>query len=351
LRSILQTAYLLQLMQYTNISISTSTFVRFFLVAIVFWLAYSVRGVLLLLFIAFILATILYPLTERCEKYGIPRTITMSLVYIFALAAFVGTGWVLLPVIAHQISQIALNFGGYWDSAVTLLPPEISGSLKQMAQSNINSLASTAQSGISVTLVGLLSTVQGVVAVIASSVIVFVLSFYLVAEKKVMHEALLYWLPNEHVPFVERLLSNTQNRLGGWARGQIFLSLLIGVFVYIALSIIGVPYALALATLAMLLEFIPYVGPLLSSLFGIFFALTISPVAALITALVYYVIQIIENNLIIPKIMQKAAGVNPVLSMVVILLSLQVFGVIGIFLGVPIAALLVAILETIRETR
>lgn len=337
--------------QHHGITISTESIVRVFIVAISIWLAWIVRDVLLLIFISFILATIMLPATAWAEKHKIPRGITVAFLYIIAAAAFVGVGWVLIPILVYEITQITLNFGNYWDSVITLLPPETSAALKEIVQNNLNSIADAAKTGVAVTVASLLSTVQGIFGALGSLVVVLVLTFYFVVEEAAIKRALLAWLPIKHASFVERLLANTQHRLGGWARGQLILSLLVGVCVYIALSVIGVPYAFALAALAALLEFIPYAGPILSSFFGIFFALTISPLTAMITAGVYYGIQVIQNNFLVPKVMEKAAGVNPVLSIVMILLAYEVMGVIGVFLGVPVASLLVAIVESIHETR
>jgi predicted PurR-regulated permease PerM len=306
-----------------------------------------VRATLLLVFISFILATIMNPLAARAEKYKIPRGLTVAALYLIAFGALIGVGWSLAPLLIFQISQIAQNFGGYWDKAVAFLPWGIEANIKDVVQNNLNSIASAAKTGLSVTISSVLSTVAGFVNVVGSFIIVVVLAFYFVAEEKNLKKGLLRVLPVKHVPLADRLITNFQYWLGGWARGQIILSLIIGACVYIALTIIGVPYAFALALLAGLLEFIPYAGPIFSGIFGVFFALTVSPTIALITALAYYVIQVLENNVIVPKVMQKAAGVNPVLSFIMILIAFEALGVIGVFLGVPIASIIMAITESV----
>jgi predicted PurR-regulated permease PerM len=298
-------------------------------------------------FISFILATIMNPLAARAEKYKIPRGLTVAALYLIAFGALIGVGWSLAPLLIFQISQIAQNFGGYWDKAVAFLPWGIEANIKDVVQNNLNSIASAAKTGLSVTISSVLSTVAGFVNVVGSFIIVVVLAFYFVAEEKNLKKGLLRVLPVKHVPLADRLITNFQYWLGGWARGQIILSLIIGACVYIALTIIGVPYAFALALLAGLLEFIPYAGPIFSGIFGVFFALTVSPTIALITALAYYVIQVLENNVIVPKVMQKAAGVNPVLSFIMILIAFEALGVIGVFLGVPIASIIMAITESV----
>lgn len=334
-------------MALQGVSISTSSIVRAFLIALLFWFIYSVRSTLLLVFISFILATIMTPIVARAEKYKVPRGITVAGIYLLALGIVFGIGWTLVPLLVLEISQIAQNFGEYWDKVIAFLPWGVEANIKDVVQNNVNSIANAAKTGLAVTISSVLSTVKGFVSVVGSFIIVVVLAFYFVAEEKSIKRGLLRVLPVKHVPLADRLITNLQYWLGGWARGQIILSVIIAICVYIALSIIGVPYAFALALLAGLLEFIPYAGPIFSGIFGVFFALTVSPTIALITAGAYYVIQVLENNVIVPKVMQKAAGVNPVLSFVMILISFEALGVVGVFLGVPIASIIMAITEAV----
>lgn len=332
-----------------SISITTETLVRAVLVGIVVWAAYMARNVLLLVFISLLFATVLQPVTARLERIKFPRSLSVIILYIFALAVFVGVGWALAPLIIEEVTQIAQNFGTYWDRAITLLPADVSAQLKNLFQQNVNAIAAEAKRGVAMTIGGLLSTVTGAVGVIGSTVVVLVLTFYLVVEDDSVRKMVRMLTPSRHRALAQRMHANIVTRLGGWARGQIVLSVIIGALVYLALLGIGVPYAAALAALAFLLEFIPYAGPFVSAAFGIFFALTVSPLTALMTAVAYYVIQLLENNVIVPKVMQKAAGINPALSIISVLICFQLFGVIGILLGVPIAALAVAIGESYVE--
>lgn len=290
----------------------------------------------------------MHPLVTRAERYKIPRGVSVFAIYVLFTSLFVAVGWLLAPLLVQEVTQISQNFGTYWDKVVAILPDTIGANIKTAAENNINSIADAARSGISVTISSLLSTVQGFVDLVGSIIIVLFLAFYFIVEERAIRRALLRVLPIKFVPFADRLLTNSQFWLGGWARGQIVLSLSVGICVYIALVAIGVPYAFALAALAALVEFIPYIGPIFSGVFGVFFALTISPSVALITAIAYYVIQLLENNILIPKIMQKTAGVNPVLSFLMIMIAFEALGFIGVFLGVPIASLVMAWVESME---
>ncbi len=327
-------------------SIPTETMLRAVLVVLGCYIIYEARNVLLILFVSFILATVLHPIAKWAQKFYLPRTITILGVYFFGLILLAGVGYLLVPVLLSEITSIVQNFSSLWDKAIVLLPPDKSIMLRDALQANIASIAAELKNGLFLTVSSLLSTVQGIFVAVGVIVLIMVFAFYMVVDDFKMKKLLALCMPPRFATPTARLFQNIQRRLGGWARGQIILSFVIGVMVYFSLLLIGVPYAFALASLAFLLEFIPYVGPALSGLFGIFFALTVSPLAAIITALAYYIIQQLENNLIVPKIMERATGVDSIMSMISILVCVTLFGALGVLLGVPLACIIMAVGET-----
>ena len=133
------------------------------------------------------------------------------------------------------------------------------------------------------------------------------------------------------------VFNRMQKKLGLWLRGQLILCLVIFILTYIGLLILGVKYALIIAVIAGLTEFIPYLGPVLGAIPAVFIAFTQSPTLALFTAILYIIIQQIENNFLVPKIMQKAVGLNPIVSIVAIMIGFSVGGVVGALLSIPVA--------------
>ena len=131
--------------------------------------------------------------------------------------------------------------------------------------------------------------------------------------------------------------------MGNWMRGQLALSFFIGVISWIFLTLIGVPYALPLAFFAGFLEILPTIGPIIASVPAIIVALTISPTLAIAVAIGYIVIQAIENNLLVPKIMQAAVGLNPVVIIIAILVGGNLLGVWGALLSIPFLTILTII--------
>jgi predicted PurR-regulated permease PerM len=187
-----------------------------------------------------------------------------------------------------------------------------------------------------------LTTIFGVFSTVLSILLVMVLTFYFTAEEQSMRRALLTLLPNRYGPDITRMLNNTQRRLGLWLRGQLILSLIIGLLVYIGLSIIGIKYALILALLATLLEVVPFVGPVIAGAVASLLALSMgySWTVVGLVILLYFVVQQLENNLIVPKILGESVQINPLLIIIAVLVGAKLGGVVGALLGVPVVAII-----------
>ncbi len=134
-------------------------------------------------------------------------------------------------------------------------------------------------------------------------------------------------------------------KLGGWLRGQIILMLIIGISTYIGLTLLGVEYALALAVIAGILEIVPIIGPILSAIPALIVAFTVSPIAGFGVIGLYILIQQLENHLVVPKVMQKAVGFNPLVTIIVLMIGGNLLGLMGAILAIPIA---IVVIEMIR---
>ena len=150
---------------------------------------------------------------------------------------------------------------------------------------------------------------------------------------------------------VKGLIIQIEEKLGGWFRGQFFLSLVIGTLSYIGLLILGVPYALPLAVVAGVMEVVPVIGPIISAIPSILIALTISPLLGLAVAVMYFVIQQLENHLIVPQVMKRAVGINPLFVILAIAVGSRLLGFAGALLAVPIAVVIQIIVAEIIEEK
>jgi len=124
--------------------------------------------------------------------------------------------------------------------------------------------------------------------------------------------------------------------LGSWARGEIILMFFVGLLIYIGLLILGIPFALPLAIIAGILEIVPVLGPNIAAIPAIVIGLTISPLMALAVAALCFLVQQLENYLLVPRIMEKSVGVNPIITLISLTIGYKMMGIVGIILSIPL---------------
>ncbi len=333
------------------ITISSGTIIRSLLIVLVLGFLYLIRDVLVMFFAALFLAVLIDPLADYLERAHIPRGLAALMVYVVGLLLVLGALVLVVPPVLLELQNFSSFFAPFFG--------ELSGQINytelfswKATTANISQLLTTIRgAGVSAAVPQILeigSTAFG--AVVAVSV-VLVLAFFLVAEKTALVKAIAFVAPAEYQPFVMQVSVKIRERLGAWLRGQLLLMLAVFVLTYLVLSILGVPYALILALLAGLFEVIPFIGPWLSAIPGVVLALSLSPLHALLTAGAYMLIQMIENNFLVPKIMQKVSGLNPIISLLAVLISWRIGGLAGVILSIPLVMAGSVLLGEIFRTR
>jgi len=195
----------------------------------------------------------------------------------------------------------------------------------------------------------LFTTVKGFFGGVVTSVVILVLTFYMVAEGEKVHKFLKSLAPVEYQPYIAEITRKMQKKIGAWLRGQLLLGFIIGLASYIGLSILGVKYALLLAVIAGFFELIPYIGPILSAVPAVIIAFSQAPMLALVVLGLYLLIQQTENHLLVPKIMEKATGLNPIVSILALMIGVKLGGIAGAFFAIPLAMMLTVIVEDIFQ--
>jgi predicted PurR-regulated permease PerM len=166
----------------------------------------------------------------------------------------------------------------------------------------------------------------------------FVISFYMLIDHERIKRNITELFPRRYQSYIHTVIVEAEQKLGAWLRGQLVLSLVIGLCTWIALSLVGMKYALPLSLIAGVGEAVPTVGPIISAIPAIIIALNISPTMAGIVTLIYILIQFAENHLIVPKVMQRAIGLHPLFTILTILIGGQLMGVLGALLAIPLVA-------------
>ncbi len=139
---------------------------------------------------------------------------------------------------------------------------------------------------------------------------------------------------------VRKLIEEMGVVISGYIRGQVFISMIIGIFVFSGMYMLGIDYPLVLGILAACTESIPIIGPIFGSIPAILLAYLISPTLAFKVIIFYIIVQLIENQIVVPNIMGHTIDLHPVVVIISLLIGGQLWGIIGMMLAVPIAALL-----------
>ncbi len=337
--------------------LSTWTFRRVMLATIIlvcvglgFWLLYRFYQVIFILFVAIILGTVIRPIIDWLNRRGLPKPAGVLLVYVLVLALFIGFLVLLFPLVFDQGAAIIKMVPDYYQdlrswvgdspnhliaSLNPLLPAVIPG-FEMVVQTSPEELASAEQA---------LVYVATASKLVFYAVVILLLAFYWTLDGPRTIQSLILMLPKTHRENIAALIKAMESKIGYFIAGQGALCLVIGVLALISYLIIGLPNALVLALVAGALEAVPMVGPTLGAIPAGMIALSISPSKLIWVIVATVIIQLLENNLLVPRIMSKAVGVNPFVSLLAIFAFSSLFGIAGALMAIPIAAIIQLLLD------
>ncbi len=307
-----------------SISPSIAVFTVCFLLSLVFF--YIIHEILAIFFLSFIVMVALNPAVDKLEKKVKSRGLSALIVYLLVGSVISSLLALLVPPLAKQLLQLVKYIN------LPYLQDEVSN-LKFTAQ-ELNQLANNYSAPLST----ILSLVNTTFKSLFNFLTMLVISFYLMLDEPKLHLKLYWFTRNKkHIKIARKFLNSIEDQLGGWFRGQLILMILIAIITYLGLAIIGIPFALPLALLAGMLEILPNLGPTLAAVPALTIAyLNTGRIETIAVLAFYFLLQQIENNLIVPKIMKENADVNPLIGMLSILIGFKIYGVIGGLLAIPI---------------
>lgn len=290
------------------------------------------REILVVLFVAIIISSALDGTVSFLQRKKIPRILGTIFIFLAALAIFALLLYAIIPTVIYElqnflknVSKIELPVFGQFDISKIIDVNKYINSLGGLMNIIFNSGGS---------FINFATAAFGNLAMIMA---VLVISFYLTINKYGVENFLRTILPVVCEEQVVRIYLKVRKKLGLWFQGQIVLMLLVGTMTFFGLWAMGVKYALLIAILAGILEILPVVGPILAGIIAFLTILPQSWVLALYSIIVFLVIQQIENNILVPLIMERAVGVNPVVVIFSLLAGAQIAGFIGAILAVPVA--------------
>ncbi len=340
---------------------SYDTWFKISILALGFYIIIKVMPIYFPIILAMILAFILNPLVNYITSIGfgakkrhIGRGISVICAFLILILflLLVGT-FVLLPFI-HEFDKFIVDLPNLISKI-----QNIAIKIQQRAQlldlpANINTFieqAITSAASFSADLAKrILQAVFGFASSIVELVVVPVLAYYFLKDWSILKDKIVSLFTVESRGKVRKIIEEMSLVISAYIRGQVIISIIIGIFVFSGMYLLGVDYPLVLGLLAACTESIPIIGPIIGSVPAIMLAYLISPTLAFKVIIFYILVQFLENQIVVPNIMGHTIDLHPVAIIISLLIGSQLWGIIGMMLAVPVAALLRVLIKQLWIT-
>jgi predicted PurR-regulated permease PerM len=316
-----------------------------------FWLVYRFSQVVFTLFVALLLGTILRPVVTALQRRGLPGNAAVILLYFLLLALLIGFGLLVAPLIIAQTTTIVAAAPGYLQTASSWLvdnPNQLIRRLGDLFAASLSPVQSPLQQSgqqildIADQALGYIgSASQGFLTAVA----ILLIAFYWTLDGPRYVRSLVLLLPKDSRESTQELMGAIETKVSAYIAGQGVLMLAVGGMALAAYTAIGLPYVLVLALVAGLMEAVPLVGPLLGAVPAGLVALSLGPDKLVWVIVATLIIQQLENSLLVPRVMRKAVGVNPFVSLLAIFAFSSLLGVPGALMAIPTAAIIQLLLD------
>ena len=320
-----------------SIDISWTAILKVLLVALGLSLAMALRDVIFMLFLVFIFVAGVSPVILWLQRY-MSRTIAVLSFFIVLFLLVSLLFYVFVPLLIHQLNNLLNTLPALTDKARSYVGTET----VQRYSNYIQQIDSSIVAGLNSVTGDVFQTTATFFGGLATVLTGLILSFYLLLEEKNARDFFHQVLPHNKFKAVYTTIKKISLKMGDWIRGQLLLMLIIGVCNFVAFFFLGIPSPLALGIWAGICEIIPYFGPVLAVIPALFIALATGNYlqAALVFIINFILIQQVEANIVVPKVMGRAVGLSPVLVILSLAIGLKLFGLVGAIVSLPAAAII-----------
>jgi predicted PurR-regulated permease PerM len=324
-----------------NVALATAVVV---IVVGAFQFLYLIQSVLILLLLAIILATAIEPAVRYLRRVGFRRSESVLVIFLIATVLLIAVAFLAIQTLTQEFAQLVIALPSLTRNLGTMAITLPAGPLRATALWLLSSagsaalqqdLTSTLSTG---TLSGIVFATLTILQAVFAIVTMVVIAYFWIEERLTIRHYVLRLLSPDKREGVRDLWDSVELKLGAWARGQMTLMVVVALMQGLAYVVFGVPFALLLAVYAGLAEAIPMLGPYLGAAPAVLIALTVGPKTALLVVGYTIVVELIESNVLVPRIMEHAVGLSPLTVILALLAGAAIYGVIGALLAVPVAA-------------
>jgi predicted PurR-regulated permease PerM len=316
--------------------------------AVLAWLVIGFSEILFILFLAILLAIGIDPLVDRMERWRLPRSAAIFIIYLGILGVLLFAVALLVPVVVSESSQLADSLPRIAQQ-VADLPSHYKLDLPGLEQIDTSDLGRRlgAEVGSIVASVPrvLVDVGKAVTGLLVSSLLVLVVGFFLSADAHFAPRFIARFFPPRLRDTVTDVSREVAGRLGHWVRAQLLVGVFFGTCFGVGLAVMGVPFALSLGVAGAVLELIPYVGGITVTAIAMLVALTISPWLAVGVLVLEIVVANVESHVIYPKMVGNAVGLHPLSIILALFIGAEAKGIMGALVAVPVAAVLQVVFD------
>ncbi len=298
-----------------------------------------------------VLASAIEPFTKWFIRYRLPRALAVIIIYALFIGFFSGVLYFFIPPLLDDISGVLYTLSQYVEDIAVPSSPLATGLsgegiVAELSRDfSVENALEKMRVFLSAFSTGFLQTVSIIFGGIFSFILIIVLSFYLAMQERGIENFLRLVTPLRHETYILDLWERSQKKIGLWMQGQLLLGFIIGVLVFLGLTVLGVKYALFLAVLTAVFELIPLFGPKIAAVPAVLIGFLGGVPTGLMVLGLYVIVDQFESHLIYPLVVRKVVGISPILVILALVIGGQLAGFLGIILAVPLATTLLEMLN------
>lgn len=338
-----------------SVTITPGSIVAAVAVGLLLWLVFYLKGLVLIVLTAVVLASAVEPGVRIFMKRGFPRVFAVLSLYGVIISVIVASAYLFFPPLVQEASVFIVNLPQFVDSmhldAVLATNPAFSHQ-SLITPESVAGIFTDFQNIFLSSGQGAFHMLTQIFGGLISFFLILVMSVYFAIAETGVDDFLRIVVPAKNQEYALNLWKRSHHKIGLWIQGQLILSLIVGILGYLWLSILQVPYAFLIAIFAGLAELIPIFGSLTSGTLATIIAASYGGVPlALLTAGGFLIINQLQANLIYPLVVKKIVGVPPLLVIIAMIAGAQLAGFLGILMAVPVAAALQELVSDIRASK
>jgi len=341
-----------------HISITTGTIIRVALVALSIFLIWFLRDLILVILTSIVIASFVESAVPHFKRFGINRVFGIVILYVVSLSITGALFYLFAPLLITELYNFSTFMASYIPgvSFLSFFQNEAFSGAKDIVGSlsggfSLASLMSISNAFIHNLSGGFFQTFSVIFGGLFNFMLIILISFYLSVQEKGIENFLRIIFPIKYENYAVDLWERSRKKIALWIKGQLLLGIVVGVLIYLTLSLLGIQYALLLALIAGIMELVPY-GMIVSLVPAFAFSyLSGGLTSALLVSGAYLIIHEFEVFLLAPLIINKVVGLSPIVIILSILVGLELGGVWGGVLSIPVAVVVMEFMNDIEKDK